>query len=106
MGQMYNITSVIEHLPICRPNPTFNWLILLSLVPYNGPGTSYNNHRLAVVYLPFVSVLPGKQNDGSTAATAATTPVKPASKFRFYSAVTMYMVVIESSVTQHSFNAR
>ena len=120
MGQMYNIyniTLVNEHLLVSRPNPTFIWLILLSLMPYNGPGTSHNNHRLGaytkVVCLPFVSVLPGKQNDGSTAATAvttaataATTPVKPASKFHFYSAVTMYMVVIESSVTQHSFNAR
>ena len=75
-------------------------------MPYSGPGTSHNNHRLAVVCLPFVSVLPGKQNDESTAATAVTTPVKPASKFNFYSAVTMYMVVIESSVTQHAFNAR
>jgi len=73
----------------------------------------YSQLNPVLRYLLFVSVLPGKQNDESTAATAvttastaATTPPKPASKFHFYSAVTVHMVVIESSVTQHSFNAR
>ena len=110
MYNIYNITLVNEHLLVSRPNPTFNWLILLSLMPYHGPGTSYSNHWLGaytkVVYLPFVSVLPGKQNGGgstaatvvTTVATAATTSAKPASKFHFYSAVTVHMVVIEYSI--------
>ena len=57
MGQMYNIYNiklVIEHLPVSRPNPTFNWLILLSLVSYHG---------LELVYRLFLSYQVNKMMD-------------------------------------------
>jgi len=84
--------------------------VVFSAIQWSWNFDSYNSHRLAaytkVVYLHFVCALPGKQNDGPTAATAVTMPAKPASKFHYYSAVTVHMVVVDSIVTQHSFNAK
>ena len=68
---------------------------------------------MRLVSLLFIFVLLGTQNGGptsptavTTAATAENTPAKAASKFHFYSAVTVHMVVMESSAAQHGFNGK